>query len=51
LEKHGRDSMDIKPNERSELLKVIFQGSYKQGASPMTIKEKASGKGMCSKGF
>jgi hypothetical protein len=51
LEKHGRDSMDIKPNERNELLKVIFQGSYKQDASPMTIKEKASGKGMCPKGF
>ncbi len=43
--------MDIKPNEISELLKVIFQRSYKQGASPMIIKEKVSGKGMCPKGF
>jgi hypothetical protein len=43
--------MDIKHNERNELLKVIFQGSSKQGANPMTIKEKASGKGMCPKGF
>jgi hypothetical protein len=51
-QKHGRDSMDTKLNERNELLKVIFQGtSSKQGASPMTIKEKASGKGMCPKGF
>jgi hypothetical protein len=39
-QKHGRNSMDIKLNERNELLKVIFQGSSKQGASPMTIKEK-----------
>jgi len=51
LEKHGRDSMDIKLNERSELLKVIFQGSSKQGVGHMMMKEKPSWKGMCPKGF